>query len=367
MPNARTATIATPSMKIGGCWAAREISQADGAEQPDSAGERADSGQHGDAQPGPGRPRVGEHAHCRVGAQPPRTRARREPVAGCASALTPVPRPARPPRAARRGRAAAGGQDDDPLGRTDRGGPVRDQQHRPARRKPLDRGQDGRLALRVQPRRRFVQQQQRGVAQEGAGEGDALPLARRTVPSPCSPSLVARPSGRSATNVAASAWRSAAHTSASVASGAPSRTLSATVPLNRYGRWGTQAMWRRHCSTSRAASSVSPTRIVPDVGDEKAQQQGQDRALPGSAGTHEGDPLPRREHQIEPVEHRPVAPGPDHGDRVQAGWSAARRSGTGTWPKGAGTGVSSTSKTRSAAVTPSIEAWNCAPTARTGR
>ena len=28
MPNARTATIATPSMKIGGCWAAREISQA---------------------------------------------------------------------------------------------------------------------------------------------------------------------------------------------------------------------------------------------------------------------------------------------------------------------------------------------------
>ena len=34
MPNARTATIATPSMKIGGCWAAREISQADVPSSP---------------------------------------------------------------------------------------------------------------------------------------------------------------------------------------------------------------------------------------------------------------------------------------------------------------------------------------------
>ena len=137
-------------------------------------------------------------------------------------------------------------------------------------------------------------------------------------PAPCSPNLVASPSGRSATKVAASAWRRAAHTSASPASGAPSRTLSATVPLNRYGRWGTQATWRRHCSTSRAARSVPPTRIVPDVGARKPSSNDRTVLFPDPLGPTRATRSPGASTRFQPVEHRPVAPGPGHGDRVQA-------------------------------------------------
>ncbi len=58
-------------------------------------------------------------------------------------------------------------------------GPVDDQQHRAAGRQAAYRVDDARLRLAVQVRGRLVEQQDRAVGQERAGQGQALPLPRR--------------------------------------------------------------------------------------------------------------------------------------------------------------------------------------------
>ena len=77
------------------------------------------------------------------------------------------------------------------------------------------------------------------------------------------PAGVSRPSGSRATTPARPASTTAAWTCSSVASGRPSRTLSAMERANRCGRCGTQANWARQASGSRSARSTSPTRTEP--------------------------------------------------------------------------------------------------------
>ena len=59
----------------------------------------------------------------------------------------------------------------------------------------------------------------------------------------------------------------------SVASGRASRRLSATVPWNRCGAWGTQPTPARHAAGSIEASWRPPTVIRPVVGLDEPQQQ----------------------------------------------------------------------------------------------
>lgn len=60
-----------------------------------------------------------------------------------------------------------------------RGEPVRDQQHGAAPRRLLDRLAQRSLVVRVELRRRLVEQQHLGTAQQGPRDGEPLPLTAR--------------------------------------------------------------------------------------------------------------------------------------------------------------------------------------------
>ena len=63
------------------------------------------------------------------------------------------------------------------------------------------------------------------------------------------------------------AWApSACHSSSSVASWLPWRRLDATVPVNRYGFWGTSPISPHRSSGSSSRTSTPPTRTRPSVG-----------------------------------------------------------------------------------------------------
>lgn len=66
-----------------------------------------------------------------------------------------------------------------PVGEGQQGGPVGGQQHRAAHSQAAHCVDDRRLALAVKVRGRLVQEHERAVGKEGAGQGDPLPLARR--------------------------------------------------------------------------------------------------------------------------------------------------------------------------------------------
>src|SRR5260370_25356529 len=59
----------------------------------------------------------------------------------------------------------------------ERGRPMRDDKTRAARTQPLQRGDDRRLRVQVDGTRRLVENQDRRVLQEGAGEGDPVAFA----------------------------------------------------------------------------------------------------------------------------------------------------------------------------------------------
>ena len=67
--------------------------------------------------------------------------------------------------------------DDQPVHRRDGRQPVRDGDHGLAFHQPVEVLLDRRLDLRIERRRRLVEDQDRRVLQHDAGDGDALPLA----------------------------------------------------------------------------------------------------------------------------------------------------------------------------------------------
>ncbi len=69
--------------------------------------------------------------------------------------------------------------DDDPIGQRQRGTPMRDEQCRARARDPAQRGVDLLLDARVDRRRGVVEQQDRGIREERAGQRDPLPLTAR--------------------------------------------------------------------------------------------------------------------------------------------------------------------------------------------
>ena len=66
---------------------------------------------------------------------------------------------------------------DQPVHRRDGRQPVRDGDHRLARHQPVEALLDRRLDLRIERARRLVEDEDRRVLEEDAGDGDALALA----------------------------------------------------------------------------------------------------------------------------------------------------------------------------------------------
>ena len=135
--------------------------------------------------------------------------------------------------------------------------PVGDQHHGPPGHQLLDGVDDHPGGERVQVRDGLVEQQQGRVLEERPGQRDPLPLARGQPRAPLPERrAVVRGQRPDELRPRRPGWPPRAM-SAADASGRPSAMLLATVPSNRYGCWGTQAIWRRQAARSNAAMSVA--------------------------------------------------------------------------------------------------------------
>ncbi len=186
-------------------------------------------------------------------------------------------------------------------------------------------------------------------------------------PAPISPSRVSIPSGSAETKRYASASRRAARTASSSASGRASRTFSAIVPAKRYGRWGTQAIWRRQLSGSSEARSRPPISTRPWSGTANPSTAFSSVDFPAPLGPTTATVSPGRiSNEVRARE-----------GAVRPGWRTISPSSVSAAPRASGAGEpsaaedgsarSSTANTSSAAASPSAAAWYCAPTCRSGR
>ena len=140
-----------------GCWAAREMSQAARAHQPDGGGHGTGPEQGGQREP------------------PARAAG---PAPGCGRRAPPARSAGRPvgPRRPLTVRRLTGSRDTTRSARASRPGRWAAMRTvRPTIRR-ADGRQHGLLGLPIQVGRRLVEQEQRGVAQEGPGEGHPLTL-----------------------------------------------------------------------------------------------------------------------------------------------------------------------------------------------
>ena len=162
----------------------------------------------------------------------------------------------------------------------------------------------------------------------------------------------------------------AAVTSASPASGAPSRTLSATVPANRYGACATQARHPRHASVSRSRTSIavpSPavTSTRPADGSSNPRMTARSVLLPAPLDPVIATTSPGRTRSEAPAGAATSRPG----CRTERSSTASPSGpgGTGAPPRRASSGASMIANAAAAADSPSSDAWNSDPSRRSGR
>ena len=139
--------------------------------------------------------------------------------------------------------------------------PVRDRDHRAPVREHGQRVLDRRLRLRVERRRRLVEHDHHGStsATRAIETSWRSPAERRT---PRERTSVASPSGSASSRDSAPIARSASRTSSSLASGRPSRTLSAIDPENSGPPAG-----RRRCASATRRASRRAGRLPPSETD----------------------------------------------------------------------------------------------------
>ena len=161
MPNARTAVTAAIRYRIGGCSAAREMSQAEVAARPIAA----------TAAPTPARTARTSRPETGPPRRAMRTSGVMRPPRPAAAAETAAAAPSARRRPRHRHHAVS----------QRRGGwPVGHEEHRrPAACRPRDRAQDGSLGGLVETRRRLVEKQERAPAKQRPGHADPPPLPAR--------------------------------------------------------------------------------------------------------------------------------------------------------------------------------------------
>ncbi|HEX8753039.1 MAG TPA: hypothetical protein VF731_06440 [Solirubrobacterales bacterium] len=255
---------------------------------------------------------------------------------------------------------------DDAVGAAGELAAVGDEQRGASRRQSLDRGGDRELRLLVEVGGRLVEQQQRRVAQEGAGSASrcAWPAESGRPPSP---TRVARPSGRLPTSSSSPAWRIAAITRQPEASGSARRTFSRIVPAKIVGRCGTQPICRRQAAGSTSRRSTPPQAIEPAPGSARRSSSESSVVLPPPLGPTRATVSPGSISSSTP-RRTSARPGCEK-RRPLSTRLRCRGSGAATGASGAATaaGWSRISKIRSAAAIPSALAWNWLPRRRSGR
>ena len=155
-----------------------------------------------------------------------------------------------------------------------------------------ERRGDQRLAFGIKRRSRLVEQKERRVAQDGARNGDALPLAAGERDSALADRRVEALRQRGDERGGVAHARRRGRISASEASGRPKRILSAIVKsANITLSCGTSAMRARSAAGSR---SWKPNAVERDASGGRvviAQQQMEDRAFAGAGRADDGELL----------------------------------------------------------------------------
>ena len=264
----------------------------------------------------------------------------------------------------RRHRERAGVRRGQP-GRRVRGGARR------PRRCALRSGGARRRARRPRSRRRGWRsaRRARGAARRARRRGPgrdagARPATARRLPRPDG---CPRRGGGAAGPRARPAASSAAATSASLAPRRPTRTLSATERAKRCGRCGTQPMpaapARRR---SRSRRSTPPSRTWPEPGRRSPRTTSRRVDLPHPLGPTSATVSPGSTTSAAPSSAGMRRSGYVTSSPVMRMLVSCGRTEPPT-PTPSVTGVSSSSKTCSAALMPSALAWKFAPRARRGR
>ncbi len=256
---------------------------------------------------------------------------------------------------------------DHPVGTCCELGVVGDQQHRAAAPKPFDRLTHDPCALRIEVRRRLVENDERCVAKERAGKGDALALSGREQPGSLSDEGgVAVRAGRSMSASAPASARRLAH--ALVRGG---RVAEADVVGDRATKEGRALRHPGDLPTPRAASqsarSMSPRRIRPAEGSWKRRSKDARVLLPPPLGPTSATVSPGGdlERDVDERRRRPV--GIRERDGLEPDRRLADRLGGTVEPDATSTGCSISSSSLSATAAPSALAWNPAARLRSGR
>ena len=123
----------------------------------------------------------------------------------------------------------------DRVGVADRAEPVSDDHGGALFEHPVEVALDRRLGLGVESARGLVEQQDRRIVVERAGDADALSLSAGELGDRCRPTFVSYPSAMLSMNPAASAISAARWTRARSGISSPSAMFRAIVSSKRYG------------------------------------------------------------------------------------------------------------------------------------
>ena len=199
---------------------------------------------------------------------------------------------------------------------------MRDDDHRPTDHERLQRFEQLLFGDRVEVGRRFVEDQDRRILEDGARDGQALALAaaeQQAVLADERVVLRGKPSMKSCN----CACRQAATICSSVASGLASSRLSRTVALNRCTCCGTTPSNARTSSARYSCRSRPPSGDLPLVVVPEAQQQIHHRRFARSARADDRDAAARRDREAHTVERRRIRSGVARSARDQKCSSSA--------------------------------------------
>ena len=202
----------------------------------------------------------------------------------------------------------AGVQHEDAVGVDHAGQPMRhDEDRAPAHEAP-ERVLDHRLVLRIDRRQRLVQQQDRRVPQQRAGDGDALALPAREADAALADHrrVALRQAGDEAVRVGRPRRRldlGVARVRLAEADVLRRRAVEEIGVLIDHAEPGAEPRALQRAQVAAAEQDAASLRVV------EAQQQAQDRGLAGAARADDADPLPRLDLEGEPVMGRPPAAG----------------------------------------------------------
>ena len=199
-------------------------------------------------------------------------------------------------------------QHEDAVGIDHAGEPVRHDEHRAPAHEACERVLNHRLVLGIDRGERLVQQQDRRIPQQRAGDGDALALPAREADAALTDHRIVglRQAGDEAVRVGRPCGRF--HLGVARVRLAEANVLRCRA-VEEVGVLVDDAEARAQCSAVKRAQVLAAEQDSPALRVVEAHEQAQDRRLAGAARADDADPLARAHMEREPVVRGPPSAG----------------------------------------------------------